>query len=115
MLTRPLWKAVAQNVLHRVVMRGGAVAKQQQGQKKQRRASLKACCLLPKGDSLFMNKQLSFFLPRDLMSMPSARAREPQTRPRRVLISLYFVSLEWSSSSTFFSRPYETPRILLIG
>ena len=26
--------------------------------------------------------------------MPSARAREPQTRPRRVLISLYFVSLE---------------------
>ena len=26
--------------------------------------------------------------------MPSARAREPQARPRRVLISLYFVSLE---------------------
>jgi len=62
MLTRPLWKAVAQNVLHRVVMRGGAVAKQQQGQKKQRRASLKACCLLPKGDSLFMNKQTLLFL-----------------------------------------------------
>ena len=114
MLTRPLWKAVAQNVLHRVAMRGGAVAKQQQGQETATRI-LDACCLLPKGDSLFMNKQLSFFLPRDLMSMPSARAREPQTRPRRVLISLYFVSLEWSSSSTFFSRPYETPRILLIG
>ena len=27
--------------------------------------------------------------------MPSARAREPQARPRRVLISLYFVSLEY--------------------
>ena len=45
-----------------------------------------------------MNKQLSFFLPRDLMSMPSARAREPQTRPRRVLISLYFVSLELTAA-----------------
>ena len=60
MLTRPLWKAVAQNVLHRVAMRGGAVAKQQQGQKKQRRASLKACCLLPKGDSLFITKNSPF-------------------------------------------------------
>ena len=47
MLTRPLWKAVAQNVLHRVAMRGGAVAKQQQGQKKQRRASLmRVACFL---------------------------------------------------------------------
>ena len=30
--------------------------------------------------------------------MPSARAREPQARPRRVLISLYFVSLELTAA-----------------
>lgn len=33
MLTRPLWQAVAQNVLHRIAVRRGAVAKHQQGQK----------------------------------------------------------------------------------
>ena len=32
------------------------------------------------------------------MSMPSAQAREPQARPRRVLISLYFVSLELTAA-----------------
>ena len=45
-----------------------------------------------------MNKQLSISVTRDLMSMPSARAREPQARPRRVLISLYFVSLELTAA-----------------
>ena len=32
------------------------------------------------------------------MSMPSAQAREPQARPRHVLIRLYFVSLELTAA-----------------
>ena len=48
MLTRPLRQAVAQNVLHRIAIQRGAVAKHQQGQKKERRTSwlmLVACFL----------------------------------------------------------------------
>ena len=41
------------------------------------------------------------------MSMPSAQAREPQARPRRVLISFHFVSLELTAAlgRTFALEP----------
>ena len=36
--------------------------------------------------------------------MPSARAREPQARPRRVLLRLYFVSLELQDPFVRYSK-----------